>query len=328
MKPILFFGEAMIRLAPPHFARFEQARSLDLEVGGSELNTAVGLARLGHRVKWISRLPDQPLGRIVANQARQAGVDVKSVLWSDGNDRVGLYFLEFGAAPRPSNILYDRANSAMALIQPGMVPWTDLFAHASWFHVTGITPAISASAAAATSEALKLAKEAGITVSFDLNYRAKLWTLEQAGAWLKQHIDYIDVLITTPDDAERFFAISGDTPQARAKQLAEGLHLQAVAFTYRETTSVWKNTFWAALWTQNQWLESAKYEVEIVDRLGAGDAFTSGLIHGLIDEDPSKAIHTATAMAAIQHSIPGDFPWIEKAEIDAMLSGQGLRIRR
>src|SRR5438128_8846003 len=168
MPEIITFGEAMIRLSPPNFARLEQAQSLDVKVGGAELNTAVGLARLGHSTAWVSRLTDNPLGRLIANRAREAGVDTKHVLFTK-DDRVGLYFLEFGAAPRASSVLYDRKDAAIAHIQPGMVPWAEVFNGARWFHVTGIMPALSASAAETTREALTAARSAGLPGSIDPN---------------------------------------------------------------------------------------------------------------------------------------------------------------
>src|ERR1700681_1910037 len=157
---IVTFGEAMIRLSPPNFLRLEQARSLDLRVGGAELNTAVGLARLGHSAAWVSRLTNNPLGRLIANHAREAGVGTEHVLWTE-EDRVGVYFLEFGAAPRASSVLYDRKGAAIANIRPGMIDWSKVFAGARWFHVTGITPALSPGAAEATREALLAARAAG-----------------------------------------------------------------------------------------------------------------------------------------------------------------------
>src|SRR5438477_10635401 len=163
---VITFGEAMVRLSPPNFRRLEQARSLELFVGGAELNTAVGLARLGHSAAWVSRLTRNPLGRLIANHAREAGVSTEHVLWTD-EDRVGVYFLEFGAAPRASSVLYDRKGSAIAHIRPGMVDWATVFDGARWFHVTGITPALSATAAEATKEALTAARAAGISTSID-----------------------------------------------------------------------------------------------------------------------------------------------------------------
>ena len=181
MFDVVTFGEAMIRLSPPHFERLEQANSLDVRVGGGELNVAVGVSRLGLRSTWVSRLPKNPLGKLMENRARQAGVDTSNLVWS-ADGRMGLYFLEFGAAPRASSVLYDRANSAISAVKPGEIDWEKVFQGAKWFHTSGITPALSDSAAAVTLEALKAAKRAGATVSYDLNYRGKLWTPDKAQA--------------------------------------------------------------------------------------------------------------------------------------------------
>src|ERR1700720_1809388 len=177
---IITFGEAMVRLSPPNFRRLEQARTLDLQVGGAELNTAVALARLGRSSSWVSRLTGNPLGRLIANHAREAGVSTEHVVWTK-DDRVGLYFLEFGAAPRASSVLYDRKGAAIAALKPGTVAWPKVFEGARWFHVTGIPPGLSAAAAEVTREALQAARAAGVKTSMDLNYRAKLWTPQQAG---------------------------------------------------------------------------------------------------------------------------------------------------
>src|SRR5205807_5611838 len=172
---VVTFGEAMIRLSPPNFRRLEQTRSLDVQVGGAELNTAVALARLGRQTAWVSRLTNNPLGRLIANHAREAGVSTEHVVWTD-EDRVGVYFLEFGAAPRASSVVYDRKNAAIANLKPGTVAWAKVFAGAKWFHVTGITPGLSSAAVETTREAIVAAKNAGVQTSIDLNYRVKLWT--------------------------------------------------------------------------------------------------------------------------------------------------------
>src|SRR5262252_3498023 len=172
---VITFGEAMIRLNPPNFQRLEQAQTLDVKVGGAELNTAVGLARLGRSATWVSRLTNNPLGRLIANRAREADVSTEHIVWTD-DDRVGVYFLEFGAAPRASSVLYDRKNAAIAGIKPGMVDWQKVFGGAKWYHVTGITPALSAGAAEATRESLQAARAAGVRTSIDLNHRVKLWS--------------------------------------------------------------------------------------------------------------------------------------------------------
>src|SRR4051794_35544070 len=203
---VVTFGEAMVRLSPPQFRRLEQTRSLDLFVGGAELNTAVALSRLGRKTCWVSRLTRNPLGRLIANQARETGVDASHVVWTD-SDRVGVYFLEFGAAPRASSVLYDRKDSAIAHIAPGMVDWKTVFAGARWFHVTGITPALSPSAADATAESLKAARAAGVRTSIDLNYRNKLWTPAEAGRRMTEFMPLCDVLITTEEDVDKVFQI-------------------------------------------------------------------------------------------------------------------------
>src|SRR5947209_4936816 len=220
MNEVVTFGEAMIRLSPPNFRRLEQTHNLDLLVGGAELNTAVGLARLGRSAAWVSRLTDNPLGRLIANRAREAGVSTEHVVWTD-DDRVGVYFLEFGAAPRASSVLYDRKGAAIANVRPGMIDWSAAFDGARWFHVTGITPALSATAAETTREALVAARGAGLRTSVDLNHRAKLWSAQEAGRCMAQLMESTDVLITTEEDAERVFGIRGNDHEDVADQLAK-----------------------------------------------------------------------------------------------------------
>jgi 2-dehydro-3-deoxygluconokinase len=327
MPDVITFGEAMIRLSPPGFRRLEQARSLDLAVGGAELNTAVALARLGRPSGWVSRLTDNPLGRLIANHAREAGVCTQHVVWTK-DDRVGLYFLEFGAAPRASSVLYDRKGAAIAGITPGMVDWARAFAGARWFHVTGITPALGPSAAATTREALQAARAAGVWTSIDLNYRVKLWTPAEAGRWMSELMQLCDVLITTEEDTQRVFGITGKDYEDVAAQLARRFPLEVVAVTLRENPLVWKNTWTAIAYQDGQVLRTRAYEVEIVDRLGAGDSFAAGLIHGLLDGDLQKGLDYGVAASALKHSIPGDFAWVTLDEVEALLKGGGLRISR
>lgn len=327
MADVITFGEAMIRLSPPNFRRLEQADSLDLQVGGAELNTAVGLARLGRSSAWVSRLTDNALGRLVANRAREAGVSSEHVVWTT-DDRVGLYFLEFGAAPRASGVLYDRKGAAIAGIQPGMVPWAKVFAGARWFHVTGITPALSPSAAETTRAALQAARAAGVGTSIDLNYRVKLWTQEEAGRCMTDLMQFCDVLVTTEEDTERVFGIKGKDYEDVAVQTARRFPLKVVAVTLRENPLVWKNSWTAIAYQDGKLLTTRSYEVEIVDRLGAGDSFAAGLIHGLLDGDLQKGLDYGVAASAIKHSIPGDFAWITRDEVESLLKGGGLRISR
>ncbi|MCE9530616.1 MAG: sugar kinase [Planctomycetes bacterium] len=327
MSQVITLGEAMIRLAPPHYRRLEQTDTLDVEIGGAELNTAVGLVRLGRSASWVSRLTSNALGRVLANRAREAGVDTDDILWTD-QDRVGVYFVEFGAAPRPSSIIYDRANSAMAMLQPGMLDWKKIFAGASWLYVTGITAALSPSSSEATLEALRAAKEAGLTTCLDPNYRAKLWSVDEAAEWLNQAIKYIDVLITNPEDINRFFHIPNADNEKAMAAAVEKFKLKAIAMTLRQVHSVWKNGWTAIAYEKGKLFTTQNYEVEIVDRLGAGDAFASGLIHGLIDGDLQKGLDYGGALSALKHTIPGDLPWVTKDEVEGLLKGGGLRISR
>lgn len=327
MAELITFGEAMIRLSPPNFRRLEQARSLDLQVGGAELNTAVCFARLGHTSSWVSRLTDNPLGRLIANHAREAGVDDSHIVWTK-DDRVGIYFLEFGAAPRASSVLYDRKSSAIAAIQPGMVHWKKALSGAKWFHTTGITPALSASAAAATKEAMQAARAAGVTTSVDLNFRVKLWTGEEAGRCMSELMQFTDYLITTEEDIERVFGIKGKDYEEAAAKTAEKFPLKAVAITLRENPFVWRNSWTAMVWHQGNVLRTRSYEVEIVDRLGAGDSFAAGFIHGVLTGDLQKGLDWGVATSAIKHSIPGDFAWVTASEVEGLLRGGGMRISR
>ena len=324
---VVTFGEAMIRLNPPNFARLEQAHQLDLQIGGAELNTAVGLSRLGRSTAWVSRLTNNPLGRTIANRAREAGVVTDSIVWTE-EDRVGLYFLEFGAAPRASSVLYDRKDSAISRIAPGMAPWAKVFQGVRWFHVTGITPALSTSAAETTREALQAARAAKVKTSIDLNYRAKLWNQADAGRWMSAFMEFCDVLITTEEDTERVFGIQGQDYEEVSAKLMKRFPLKIVAITLRENPLVWKNSWTAIAYQGGSVFRTRSYEVEIVDRLGAGDSFAAGLIHGLLDDDLQKGLDYGVAASAIKHSIPGDFAWINRQEVESLLKGSGLRISR
>jgi 2-dehydro-3-deoxygluconokinase len=327
MPDLIAFGEVMVRLAPPHFQRLEQARSLDVEIGGAELNTASGLVRLGRSAAWVSRLPNNPLGKLVANRVREIGVSDQFVQY-DGDARCGLYFLEFGAAPRASSILYDRKDSAIARVAPGMFDWSAVLADARWFHVSGITAALSRGAAETVGEAMRAARAAGVSVSVDLNYRSKLWGREQAAEVMGSLLPMCDVLIASEADAEFLFGITGDDFTEVAEGLVERFGVKTVVGTRREADLVWKNRFAAVGFSAGRTVESAWYDVEIVDRLGAGDALASGLIHGLLDGDLKMGLDYGAAMGALKHTIPGDLPWVTKAEVEAVLQGQGLRVRR
>lgn len=324
---VITFGEAMVRLSPPGHRRLEQCHSLDLQIGGAELNTAVALARLGRRSTWVSRLTNNALGRMVSNRGREAGVCTDHVLWTE-EDRVGVYYVEHGAAPRASSVLYDRKDSAISRIQPGTVDWSGIFKGAQWFHVTGITPALSDSAAETTREALQAAKAADVRISMDLNYRAKLWSQQEANRCMTGLMQYCDVLITTEEDTKRVFDIEGKDYEDVAAQLSDRFPLDIVAITLRENPLVWKNHWTAMAYQSGKVLKTRSFEVEIVDRLGAGDSFAAGLIHGLLDGDLQKGLDYGIAASAMKHSIPGDFAWVTEGEVEAILNSSGLRISR
>jgi 2-dehydro-3-deoxygluconokinase len=337
---LVTLGEAMVRLTPPAFRRLEQAQSLDVHVGGAELNVAVGAARLGLASRWVSRLPENSLGRMMANRAREHGVDVSRVEWAkDG--RAGLYFAELGAAPRPSSVLYDRAGSAMSGAAPGTFDWSSIFEGARWFHVSGITPALSDSAAEVTAEALAAAKAAGLTVSYDLNYRSKLWSTDRARAVQEPLMRFVDVLITTEEDTSLVFGVHGGPrggPAASvdsatfapvARSLADRFGFSAVAITLRENPSVWLNTWSAFVLAGSQQYDAPRYQVEIVDRIGAGDAFSAGLIFGrLVVGGWDAAVAYGTALSALKHSIPGDLSLSTREDVEQVLKGAGMRVAR
>ncbi len=327
MADIVTFGEAMIRLSPPQFRRLEQISSLDVHVGGAELNTAVALAQLGRASAWVSCLTDNPLGRLIRNRAREAGVETRHVAWTNEH-RVGLYFVEFGAAPRASSVVYDRKDSAIAMVQPGTFDWAEIFRGARWFHVTGITPALSPQAAVVTREAVEAARTAGLRVSIDLNYRQKLWTTAEAGRCLRPLLSFCDVLITTEEDAEKVLGVTAPDHEGLAQCLVRELSVDTVAITVRDNPLVWRNRWTALACRRDQVYRACSYEVEIVDRLGAGDSFAAGLIDGLLDDDLARGMETGVALSALKHSIPGDFAWVSRSEVESLRRGGNLRISR
>ena len=335
---LVTFGEAMVRLTPPNFQRLEQARSLDVYVGGGELNVAVAAARFGIPSRWVTRLPDNPLGHIIANRARELGVETQ-IEWANG-DRAGLYFAELGAAPRPSSVLYDRAASAFSNVEPGHVDWRATFSGAQWFHVSGITPALSKSAAKVTSEAMESAKKAGLTVSYDLNYRRKLWKPEAARSVQEPLMRFVDILITTEEDTRVVFGIGGRAVQSYdkvdakvyedvARELIDRFNLSAAAITLRENPRVLLNTWSAVLVAERKVYRAPRYEVEVIDRIGAGDAFSGGLIAARLDKRSwEDSLQFATAASALKHSIPGDFCLVTRDEVEQLLKGGSLRVSR
>jgi len=282
------------------------------------------------------------LGRLLHNRVRQAGVDTSHLIWAN-DGRLGLYFVEFGAAPRASSVLYDRAYSSISAIKPGEVNWEEVFAGVRWFHTTGITPALSDSAAAVTREALQAARDAGVTVSYDLNYRGKLWSPQKAQAVQEPLMEYVDVLITTEEDtgvvfkiaarskgeAKDFTEVAAEPYKDVAHRLQEKFNFKAVAITLRENPLVWRNTWTAIAYAEGKFHEDVKYDLEIVDRVGGGDSFSAGFIYGyLAKKSYASAVRYGNAFSALKHTNPGDFNWATLDEVENLLKGTSLRVAR
>ena len=327
MFDVITFGETMIRLSPPNYRRLEQTNLLDVNVGGAELSVAAALSRLGLNVSWVSRLTENALGAMIRNKAREQGVDTSNILWTKGS-RVGLYFLELGASPRSSRVIYDRANSAISQIKPGEINWEEVLGGTKWFHTSGITPALSLSSAQVTADALKTAKKVGCRVSYDLNYRARLWTEEEARKCQEPFMEYVDILFSTEEDTGRVFGIRADSYQEVARKLAERFNFEVVCITLREVVSVLRNRWTAIAYSGRKIYDDKTYDVEIVDRLGAGDSFSAGFLYGYITGDVEKGLKYGNACAALKHSIPGDINWSTLQEVENQIKGAGLRVSR
>ncbi|MBA7654694.1 2-dehydro-3-deoxygluconokinase [subsurface metagenome] len=327
MADVITFGETMIRLSPPNHRRLEQTNLLDVNIGGAEWNVATALSRLGISTAWVSRLTDNPLGWMIRNKAREQGVDTSHIVWTKG-DRVGIYFVEFGASPRASSVLYDRTNSAISQIKPGEVNWEEVLRGAKWLHTSGITPALSPGAAQVTAEALKTAKKADCKISYDLNYRARLWTPEEARKCQEPLMEYVDVLFSTEEDTKKVLGISADNYREVAKKLAEKFNFEVVCITIREDISVLRNRWTAIAYSAGKIYEDRTYDVEIVDRVGAGDSFSAGFIYGYLTGDVEKGLKLGNAYSALKHSIPGDTNWATLQEVENQIKSASLRISR
>lgn len=335
MKKIVTFGEIMLRLASPGFQRFAQTRCFGASFGGGEANVAVSLANYGESVEFITRLPNNELGDACLAELRSHGLETGHIL--RGGERLGIYFLESGAAQRASKVIYDRAGSGFATIQPGMLDWKAIFAEADWFHWTGITPAVSQGAAEACREAILAAREMGVTVSCDLNYRAKLWKWgKAAGEVMGELVGLCDLAIGNEEDAEKVFGMRAPTSEITAgkveahsyrfvcEALAERFRsLKTVSITLRGSLSASHNTWSGILWSNGGFYTAPTYDIlPIIDRVGGGDAFMGGLIYALRKfNDPQKALDFAAAAACLKHTIPGDFNSVSAAEVETLMAG-------
>ena len=340
MARAITFGEIMMRLATPGRLRFVQATQFDVTYAGGEANVAVSLANFGMDAAFVTRVPSNPFGDAVVRNLRAAGVDTSLI--TRGGDRLGVYFLETGASQRASVVVYDRANSAISQVKPGDFDWEGIFAGASWFHFTGITPALGPSVAAATLEACQAAKAAGLTVSCDLNYRKKLWSPNEAQVCMSQLMPFVNVAIGNEEDAEKVFgikaagsdvsagSIGGVGYETVARTLSDRFGMQSVAITLRESRSADDNGWSAILLDQGTVHHSRKYDIHVVDRVGGGDSFAGGLIYGLLTGRPAKdALEFAVAASCLKHTISGDANLVSVAEVEALMRGDGSgRVQR
>jgi 2-dehydro-3-deoxygluconokinase len=333
---VITFGEIMMRLSPPGFLRISQARSFDVLFGGGEANVAVSLANYGIPVEYVSRIPSNEIGEACVQFLRQYGVGVKNLV--RGGERLGIYFLEMGAAQRASLVVYDRSNSSISTISKGMVDWESTFSEADWFHWTGITPAISAGTAEVCQQAVEIAHEKGITVSCDLNYRAKLWKWgKKANEVMPELVKFCDIAVGNEEDAEKVFGIkapdanitAGNVNSNQYRYVCDEMakrfpNLKIIAITLRGSLSASHNTWSGVLWHNGEFFSAPTFDIaHIVDRVGGGDSFVGGLIYGLrtYGDNYQKALNFAVAASCLKHSIFGDFNLVSTSEVEKIMGG-------
>ncbi len=339
---VVCFGELLLRLSPMGYERLLQSPALSATFGGSEANVAVSLAHFGLDSHFVTRLPANAVGDAGIRALRAEGVDTTHGV--RGGNRVGIYYAERGASQRPSTVIYDRAGSSAGEVAAGMIEWGAALAGAAWFHVTGITPALGPSAAAATREAIDAARRAGATVSVDLNYRQTLWSREAAQQVMRPLLRGVDTLIANEEDIQAALGIDvpgSDVTQGQlstaayrdvAQRLCGEFGLLRVAVTLRESRSASDNGWSGLLWdaSGDELHQSRHYDIQVVDRIGAGDSFAAGLIYALVTgRSPADALHFAVAASALKHTIPGDFNRVGVAEVDRLVGGDASgRVQR
>lgn len=339
-KRVITFGEIMLRLNPMGYYRFVQATQFEASYAGGEANVAASLANYGVDAAFVTKVPAHEIGQCAVNAMRQYGVDTKHM--SYGGSRLGVYYAEKGASQRPSKVIYDRAGSSIAMAKPDDFRWAEIFRGADWFHFTGITPALGGDLPEICLEACKAAKEMGLTVSCDLNYRKKLWSREEACRTMEKLMPYVDVCISNEEDARDVFGIEAsdnDVENGRlnregyisvARQLQSRFGTKTVAITLRESLSANDNNWGAMLYHEGQAYFSPTYHIHIVDRVGGGDSFGGGLIYSLLEEkDPQSAINFATAASCLKHTIEHDVNLVSVEEVNALVAGNSTgRVQR
>jgi 2-dehydro-3-deoxygluconokinase len=339
-KKVVTMGELMLRLSPPNYLRFVQTDSFEAVFGGGEANVAVSLANYGLDSYYVTKLPEHHIGQAAVNSLRRYGVKTDYI--ARGGDRVGIYYAETGASVRPSQVIYDRANSAIAEADIADFDFDAIFAGADWFHWTGITPAISDKAAELTEAALQAAKKHGVTVSVDLNYRKKLWSPEKARRIMTHLMQYVDVCIGNEEDAEitlGFKPGKSDVTKGELdlegykdifKQMKDKFGFKYVGSTLRESYSASDNGWSAMIYDGNEFYRSKVYKLHIVDRVGGGDSFAAGLIYGLVTGKPvGEALEFAVAASALKHTIHGDYNLVTVDEVERLAGGDASgRVQR
>jgi len=340
MKNIVCFGEIMGRLNPEGYLKIVQAQKLELSFAGGEANVAVSLANYGHHTSFVSKLPKNDIGKCVIKSLQSYAVDVSNIVW--GGERLGLYFVEKGASQRPSKVIYDRKYSSIATATKDDFDWEKIFEGADWFHFTGITPALSDNTASICLEALKYARKKGITVSCDINYRKNLWSSEKAESVMNELMQYVNICIANEEDAEKVFGIkaeSSDVSKGKidhneylsvASQLTERFGFDKVAITLRGSISASDNNWAAMLYADGRGWFSKNYLIHIVDRVGGGDSFGGGLIHGLAEGfDPQRTIDFAAAASCLKQTIEFDFNQVTVDEVENLMHGdESGRVQR
>jgi 2-dehydro-3-deoxygluconokinase len=316
---VVTFGETMLRLSPPGYQRIAQAERFEIAIAGTESNTAAVLAQLGVQTVWLSRLPDNPLGHLVAQRLRALGVDVQHVSW-DSDSRLGLYFVEPGVTPRPTRVYYDRKGSAMSRWRPGEWDWYDLLRGASLLHATGITPALSEGCREATQEALQVAREMNISVSFDLNYRSLLWSPDEARRVIESLLPLVDLLIVTPADARTILAIEGEDTDI-AVHIQQRYRVPVVATPLRDQQSATVGRRYSVVATAEHVWRSEGCPFEVIDPIGSGDAYDAGLLYGYLQGDIELAMRCADTLSALKHTVPGDVLFTSPEDLQQLLQG-------
>ena len=340
MSKVVTMGEIMLRLSSPFNSRFVQSQSFDVNYGGGEANVAVSLANYGHDAYFVSKVPAHEIGDCAVNSLRKFGVHTDYI--ARGGDRLGIYYLETGASMRPSKVIYDRAHSSISEANPSDFDFDKIFENASWFHWSGITPAISDKSAEILRLALISAKKHGVTVSCDLNFRKKLWTSEKAISIMRPLMQYVDVCIGNEEDVQLCLGFKPDSDVTGGKtdasgykeifkQMKEEFGFKYVVSTLRESFSATHNGWKALIYNGEEFYESKRYDINpIIDRVGGGDSFAGGLIHGLLKyKDQGKALEFAVAASALKHTIPGDYNCVSEKEVETLMGGDASgRVQR